>query len=83
MGRLGSIARGVVETLVGLIVDDGLVVVGALLALVVTGLLANLAPAIPHWLFGLLLFLLVAATLMGSLLRAARRARRPGVGTEG
>ena len=76
MDRIARLAAAIVENVVGLVVDDGLVVLGALSALAVTGLLTAIAPAIPRELLGLLLFLLVAASLMASLLRAAHAARR-------
>jgi hypothetical protein len=75
-----SLGRAIVENVVGLVVDDGLVVLGALAALAITALLTNVAPAIPHELLGLLLFVLVAASLIASLLRAAHAARRDSVG---
>ncbi|MEO8511311.1 MAG: hypothetical protein ABI534_08715 [Chloroflexota bacterium] len=77
---LVSLGRAIVENVVGLVVDDGLIVLGALAALAITGLLAAFAPAIPHELLGLLLFVLVAASLMALPLRAAHAAQRDSVG---
>jgi hypothetical protein len=76
MGRLGSVLRGVLFAIVGLIVDDGLVVLGAFFALLATWALANAAPELPPVLIGIVLFGLVAASLIASLLRAARAAHR-------
>ena len=79
MVRVARLAAAIVENVVGLVVDDGLVVLGALAALAVTGLLTAIAPGLPHELLGLLLFVLVAGSLVASLLRAAHAARRDSV----
>lgn len=73
---VSGIARGVVGQAVGLIVDDGFIAVGAVVALVLTGLLAS-APTelIPHDALGIVLFAIVTIVLLGSLLRAGRHAR--------
>jgi uncharacterized membrane protein (Fun14 family) len=76
--RVIGFFRSALENVVGLIVDDGLVVVGAILALVITWALSN-ADAVPHVLVGIALFVLVAASLLASLLRAARDAHRHAV----
>ena len=76
---LANLPRAIVENVVGLIVDDGLVVVGALGALAITGLLATYATGVPHIVIGVLLFILVIGSLVASLLRAARGAQRHAV----
>ncbi len=76
---LANLPRAIVENVVGLIVDDGLVVAGAVAALVITGLLAAYAPAVPHVVLGILLFALVIGSLIASLVRAARGAQRHAV----
>lgn len=78
-----AVLRAVVDTVVGLVVDDGLVVVGALAALIVTGLLSRFAPEVPDVLVGIVLFVLVAASLVASLLRAARDAHRHAIAVPG
>lgn len=77
--RVAGFLRAVVENVIGLIVDDGLVVLGAIFALVVTWLLTSVGPDLPHVLIGIVLFLLVAVSLLASLLRAARDAHRHAV----
>lgn len=67
--------KTIVANLVGLIVDDGLIAGGGILALVVTGLLAGLELPLLGPYLGLVLFLLVAVILLVSLFRAAREAR--------
>lgn len=76
--RLSGFAGAVIEQLVGLFIDDGLVVAGAVGALVVTGILSQ-ATEIPSLWLGILLFVLVALSLIASLLRAARDAHRHAV----
>lgn len=78
MTRVTTVIRSVVEQLVGLIVDDGLVVAGAIGALIIVGLLSATTD-LPHLLLGILLFVLVALSLLASLLRAARDAHRHAV----
>jgi multisubunit Na+/H+ antiporter MnhE subunit len=74
-----GVLRSIVQNVIGLIVDDGLVVLGAIVALLVTWLLTSIGPDIPHLLIGVILFLLVAVSLLASLLRAARDAHRHAV----
>jgi hypothetical protein len=73
---LGGILRGIVSQTIGLIVDDGFIAVGAVAALVATGVLA--LPSIdlvPHDSLGVVLFAIVTVVLLGSLVRAGRAAR--------
>lgn len=73
---LGSILRGIVGQSVGLIVDDGFIAVGAVLALVLTGVLASASiDLVPHDALGVVLFAIVTVVLLGSLVRAGRAAR--------
>ncbi len=72
---LDSILRGIVSQSVGLIVDDGFIAVGAVIALVVTGLLASASIEAVHDALGIVLFAIVTAVLLGSLARAGRSAR--------
>lgn len=73
---IGALLRGTVDQLVGLIVDDGFVAVGAVVALVVTAWLAGLpGDAVPHDALGVFLFAVVAVVLLASLARAGRAAR--------
>ena len=76
--RVTGFIGAVVEQLVGLIVDDGLVVAGAIASLIIVGILST-ATDLPHLLLGILLFILVALSLVASLLRAARDAHRHAV----
>ncbi len=70
-----GVLRVAAENVVGLVVDDGLVVAGAALALGITWALSR-SDLVPSVVVGVVLFLLVAASLVVSLLRAARDARR-------
>lgn len=71
-----KLLRVVVEQSIGLIVDDGFIAVGAIVALVLTGLLAA-APSdvVPHDALGVVLFAIVTVVLLASLARAGRAAR--------
>jgi hypothetical protein len=71
-----SLLRGVVSQAVGLIVDDGFIAVGAVAALVLTGLLASASISlVPHDALGVVLFAIVTIVLLGSLARAGRAAQ--------
>ena len=65
-----------VRALVRLVFDDGLVFAGTLGALVVGWVLSRPSVLGPTNVVGWLLFVLVAATLLGSLRRTGRRPRR-------
>lgn len=73
--RITGFVGAVIEQLVGLFVDDGLVVVGAVGSLILTGILSQTTDLPSVWL-GILLFVLVALSLVASLLRAVRDAHR-------
>lgn len=71
-----GVLRGLVSRSIGLIVDDGFIAVGAVVALVVTGILAWVPiDLIPHDALGVLLLGIVTVVLLGSLLRAGLAAR--------
>jgi hypothetical protein len=71
-----GIVRGIVSQTIGLVVDDGFIAVGAVVALLLTGLLASASvQLIPHDALGVVLFGIVTIVLLGSLLRAGRAAR--------
>jgi apolipoprotein N-acyltransferase len=67
--------RNAVSELLGLVVEDGYVAIGALLALAVAYALTRDRFLGPVQLVGWILVALVAVALMGSLVRAARRHR--------
>lgn len=70
------VLRSVAGQAVGLIVDDGFIAVGAVVALVLTGLLASASiDLIPHDALGVVLFVIVTIVLLGSLARAGRSAQ--------
>jgi len=71
-----GILRGIVSQTLGLVVDDGFIAVGAVAALVLTGLLASASiELVPHDALGVVLFGIVTIVLLGSLARAGRAAR--------
>jgi len=73
---LGGILRGIVSQSIGLIVDDGFIAIGAVVALGLTGALAlPSVDLVPHEALGVVLFTIVTVVLLGSLLRAGRAAR--------
>jgi hypothetical protein len=65
----------IVKQLVGLFVDDELLAVAILVVVAAVALLAWIGAA-SAWLAGLLLTVLLPATLAASVLRSVRRARR-------
>jgi hypothetical protein len=67
--------RNALSELFGLIVEDGYVAIGALLALAAAYGLTRDSLLGPVELVGWILILLTAAALMGSLVKAARRRR--------
>jgi hypothetical protein len=68
-----------VQQLIGLFVDDGLLAVAILCAVGLVSAL-TLSGAAPAWLAGLLLTLALPAALAASVMRSARRMRRPALG---
>jgi hypothetical protein len=73
---VAGLLRGTVDQLIGLIVDDGFVAVGAVLALLITGWLsANATELVPHNALGVFLFLVTSVFLLASLARAGVAAR--------
>lgn len=67
----------VVGQLLGLLVDDGLLAVGILVAVAVIAFLTLLG-AVPAWLAGLLLAVSMPAALAASVARGVRRPACPG-----
>lgn len=72
--------RGLVGTVVGLLVDDGQLAVGVIAAMVLGGLWAALTPEGLRDLGGPFLFVVLMALLLVNLQRAARNARRASKG---
>jgi hypothetical protein len=72
-----GIVRGTVDQVVGLVVDDGFVAVGAVVALLLTGWLAAAEEEaiLPHDALGVFLFVTVSLFLLGSIARAGRAAQ--------
>ena len=66
----------IVMQLIGLFVDDELLAVGILVVVAVVAVLTWIGAA-PAWLAGLLLTVLLPATLAASVLRSMRRPQRP------
>ncbi len=66
---------GIVKSLIGLFVDDGLLALGILVAIAVIALLTLLG-VLPTWGTGLLLVVSMPAVLAASVVMSARRARR-------
>ncbi len=64
--------RAIVKQLIGLFVDDELLAVGILVVVAVVALLTLLS-VLPTWAAGLLLTVLLPATLGASVLRSVRR----------
>ena len=67
---------GVWENLYGLLVDDGSLAVGALVAVAVTWLFAVLAPGAAEQLGGALLLVLISGLVLANLYTAGQRIRR-------
>lgn len=74
-----STLRGIVETLYGLLVDDGQLAIGALAALFVTWLVANVVGDRSHEILGWLLLVMVLLLVVANLYRAGRNARSKAV----
>jgi hypothetical protein len=72
---ISGILRGTVDQVVGLVIDDGFVAVGAVLALVLTGWLAANDTLVPLDALGVVLFAAVSVFLLGSIVRAGRAAK--------
>ena len=72
---ISGILRGTVDQVIGLVIDDGFVAVGAVLALVLTGWLAANDTVVPLEALGVVLFAAVSLFLLGSIARAGRAAR--------
>jgi hypothetical protein len=70
MNAIASVARSAYY----FFVEDGSVAIGALIALVLVGVLAHAAPSTAT-VVGPLLFVLIAALLVANLLRVAQNAR--------
>lgn len=64
-----------VKELTGLLVEDGFVAIGAVLAIGAGYVLTRAGVIGPKPVVGALIFLLLAGALLGSLTRAARQAR--------
>ncbi len=76
--RLGRAVAEAARELYGLVVEDGFVAIGALAAIAVCGLLTREGLLGPSLLAGIALFVLLAASLLGSLRREVKgRRRRP------
>ncbi len=69
-----SAIEGIAKSAYYFFVEDGSVAVGALIALIVVGLLAHALPS-TAMIAGPLLFVLIAALLVANLLRVAQNAR--------
>lgn len=68
--------RATIDQIVGLVVDDGFVAVGAVVALLVTGWFATSGSSIvPTEALGMLLFVVVSIVLLASVARAGLGAR--------
>lgn len=63
------------KELVGLVIEDGFVAVGAVLAIAAGYVLTRSAAIGPEPVVGGLIFLLLAGALLGSLTRTARQAK--------
>jgi hypothetical protein len=73
---ISGIIRGTVDQVVGLVIDDGFVAVGAVVALLLTGwLAAGDATVVPHEALGVFLFVVTSLFLLGSVARAGRAAQ--------
>ncbi len=72
---ISGILRGTVDQVIGLVIDDGFVAVGAVLALVLTGWLAANDTPVPVDALGVVLFAAVSLFLLGSIARAGRAAQ--------
>jgi hypothetical protein len=70
-----SSLRGILETLYGLLVDDGQLAIGAIVALFVTWLVANVIGDGSHEILGWLLLAMVLLLIVANLYRAGRNAR--------
>lgn len=72
---MSSVLRAIWENTYGLLVDDGQLALGALVALALTWVVANFGGETVHEDAGWLLVVLVVALLVANTYRAGRRAR--------
>jgi len=73
---MSSVLRGIWDNTYGLLVDDGQLAIGAILALAVTWLISQTSDATLRDNAGWVLLVLVVALVVANLYRAGRNARR-------
>jgi chromate transport protein ChrA len=73
---MSSVLRGIWDNTYGLLVDDGQLAIGAILALVIAWLVSQASDATLHDNAGWVLLVLVVALVIANLYRAGHNARR-------
>ena len=73
---MSSLLRGIWDNTYGLLVDDGQLAIGAIVALTITWLVAQTNDELVHENSGWVLLVLVVALVIANLYRAGRNARR-------
>ena len=73
---MSNVVRGIWDNTYGLLVDDGQLAIGAIVALAITWLLAQASSEAVRENAGWVLLVLVVALVLANLYRAGRNARR-------